>query len=242
MANWSASENCDWLSISPISGNGNGTITIAYQENTSNIERTYTINLSCNNFNASYTLSQNPPDCVVSVDPFGSNVSSSSGSTSFSVISNGVANWTASENCNWLSISPISGNENGTITITYQENTSNIERDCDISISCNSSSDTYTLTQGHIIDNVNEVEYFDKINIIPNPNSGRFILEIETAKAIDLQLKLFNVFGQLMYEDKLGIVSGTIKKNVSVGNFPAGVYTIQLSSMESVVSRMILVE
>jgi hypothetical protein len=45
-----------------------------------------------------------------------------------------------------------------------------------------------------------------------------------------------------MYEDKLGIVSGTIKKNVSVGNFPAGVYTIQLSSMESVVSRMILVE
>ena len=179
------------------------------------------------------------PSCSVSV-PSGNLVSSSSGNINFSVTSNGISNWSASESCNWLSISPTSGNGNGTITITYEENMASL-RQCNINVSCGSSTDTYTLTQDQV-DAINDVEYFDKINIIPNPNSGRFILEIETAKAIDLQLKLFNVFGQLMYEDKLGIVSGTIKKNVSVGNFPAGVYTIQLSSMESVVSRMILVE
>ncbi|MBT3207449.1 MAG: T9SS type A sorting domain-containing protein [Bacteroidetes bacterium] len=239
VSNWSATESCNWLSISPISGNGNGTITITYQENTSPNDRTCTINLSCDNSNASYTLSQDGA-CEVSVSSSGNTVSSSSGNISFSVTSNGVSNWSASESCNWLSISPTSGNGNGTITITYEENMASL-RQCNINVSCGSSTDTYTLTQDQV-DAINDVEYFDKINIIPNPNSGRFILEIETAKAIDLQLKLFNVFGQLMYEDKLGIVSGTIKKNVSVGNFPAGVYTIQLSSMESVVSRMILVE
>ena len=56
------------------------------------------------------------------------------------------------------------------------------------------------------------------------------------------KIEVFNVFGQLLYEDNLEKVSGYFEKSVSVGNFPAGVYTIQLSSEEGDVSRMIVLE
>lgn len=79
-------------------------------------------------------------------------------------------------------------------------------------------------------------------NIYPNPASEEFTIQIETSKAIDLQLKLYNVFGQLLYEDKLGIVSGSYEKSVAVNNLPAGVYALQLGSKNGVVSQMIIVE
>jgi hypothetical protein len=100
-------------------------------------------------------------------------------------------------------------------------------------------SDEFNITTPSKID---EISSLIEVKIYPNPTSGKFAIQIETSKAVDLQLKLFNAFGQLLYDDKLESVSGYFEKSVSVGNFPAGVYTIQLSSEEGDVSRMIVLE
>jgi hypothetical protein len=89
---------------------------------------------------------------------------------------------------------------------------------------------------------INNMESISQILIYPNPSYEKFTIQIETSKAIDMQLKLFNIFGQLLYKDKLGMVSGFFEKNVSVSNFPAGIYTLQLSSEEGIASWMIVVE
>jgi hypothetical protein len=89
---------------------------------------------------------------------------------------------------------------------------------------------------------VEELSSTEKFYVFPNPTSEQFTIQIETSKATDMQLKLFNIFGQLLYKDKCGTVSGFYEKNVSVSNFPAGIYTLQLSSEECIASRMIVVE
>ena len=72
------------------------------------------------------------------VDPSSRNVSASSGTTTFTVSRTGTGsmNWTATENFYWFYISgPGSGTDSGTITISYDENTSTVGRSGTIHVS-----------------------------------------------------------------------------------------------------------
>ncbi len=84
------------------------------------------------------------PSCTLSLSPTSASVTSSSGSTTFSVNAN--AAWTISESCSWLSASPSSGSGNSTITINYDANTS-VSRNCVLTVSCGSSTQYFTITQ-----------------------------------------------------------------------------------------------
>ncbi len=68
----------------------------------------------------------------LTIDKTEANVSNGSGSFTVKVISNG--NWTVSSAANWLTASPNSGNNNGTITVNYTENTESSERSGTISV------------------------------------------------------------------------------------------------------------
>jgi hypothetical protein len=54
---WSVSESCNWLTCSPLSGTGNATVTINYDENTSSL-RTCIITVNCGSNSDTYTLTQ----------------------------------------------------------------------------------------------------------------------------------------------------------------------------------------
>jgi len=66
------------------------------------------------------------------VTPLNQNVTSSSGTTSFNVDSN--IEWTSSSDQKWCTVTP-SGNENGTITATYEANTESGSRTANITVS-----------------------------------------------------------------------------------------------------------
>ena len=144
---WSASESCSWVSLSPSSGTGNGSVTASYQQNTSSSQRSCTITFNCGSNTDTYTLTQEAPTCSVSV-PHGTIVSSDAGFKIIPVTTNcDELTWSASESCSWVSLSPSSGTGNGSVTATYQQNTSSSQRSCTITFFCSSNTDTYTLTQ-----------------------------------------------------------------------------------------------
>ncbi|WP_034228610.1 BACON domain-containing protein, partial [Aquimarina pacifica] len=62
-----------------------------------------------------------------------SNFSANGGTQTSAVTSN--VNWTVSENSNWVSITPTSGSDNGTISITAAENTNTTTRTATITVS-----------------------------------------------------------------------------------------------------------
>ena len=79
------------------------------------------------------------------VTPSNQNVTSSSGTTGFTVTSN--IPWTSSSNQTWCTVTP-SGNGNGTITATYQLNTGAGSRIAAITVSGSGVSDqVVTVTQ-----------------------------------------------------------------------------------------------
>ena len=119
---WSASENVSWLSISPTSGTGNGVLTVTATTGA----------LTAGTYNAQVTVSApnatpvsvpvlftvTAPSPTLTVSPTAVTFSGVQGGTnpaSQSVTVSSNSNWTASSNTPWLTLSPSSGNGNGSL-------------------------------------------------------------------------------------------------------------------------------
>ncbi|MBL0024908.1 MAG: T9SS type A sorting domain-containing protein [Saprospiraceae bacterium] len=146
---WTAVSNAtSWCTVSPGSGSNNGTLAVSYLTNSSTSSRSATITVSGGGLSASYVLTQSgsTPSPTLSLSTNSGSAGSSSGSASVGVTSN--VSWTAVSNAtSWCTVSPGSGSNNGTLTITYQANSSTSARSAIIVVSGGGLSASYVLTQ-----------------------------------------------------------------------------------------------
>jgi hypothetical protein len=129
---WTASESASWLSLSPTSGTNSGTIS-ATPSIAGLAAGTYTTDVTVTASGAGgspktipVTLTVDPPTPpALSVTPTSLSFSATQGGAnpagktlSVSNTGGGSMDWTASETASWLSVSPASGTNSGTITVT----------------------------------------------------------------------------------------------------------------------------
>ncbi len=140
--NWNASKTASWFWLSPENGTGNGTVQVNYQENTSTSSRSATITVSANGVaNRTVTITQAGamPSPFLSTNLTNLNYDAPGGSRAINVSSN--ISWTASDNSSWLIITPVSGSNNGSITVTAQANSSTNSRTGSVTLKGNGVSD-----------------------------------------------------------------------------------------------------
>jgi len=154
--NWTASANDSWLSIaSGASGTDTGTITVSYEENSGDAERTGTLTVSASGATPTFKIisvkqsvvSDNEP--VLSVTPASQDVFKAGGTTTFTVSNDGTGtmNWTALATDSWLTIaSGASGTDTGTITVSYEENPGDAERTGTLTVSASGATGTMEWT------------------------------------------------------------------------------------------------
>ncbi|MFH1321438.1 MAG: T9SS type A sorting domain-containing protein [Bacteroidota bacterium] len=70
----------------------------------------------------------------------------------------------------------------------------------------------------------------------------KFVIKREITNPGDLEIKLLNVIGQVIYEEGLSKFAGAYQKTIDVGKYAKGVYTLQLISDEGAINRKIIVE
>lgn len=118
--NWTARSNASWLTLSPSSGNGNGSITanvalsaaVVGANNTTitvtsgGMARTISVALTV----SAASLTASPNNVTYTATQGAANPSAQT----IAINSNG--SWTVSDDASWLSLSPTSGTNNGTIT------------------------------------------------------------------------------------------------------------------------------
>jgi hypothetical protein len=120
---WSASENVSWLAISSTSGTGNGSITATATTGTL-IAGTYNALITVNAASATpvsipVTFTVTAPAPTLTLSPTSLTLTGVQGGVnpgSQTVTVNANGNWTASSSVPWLTLSPLSGNGNGSIT------------------------------------------------------------------------------------------------------------------------------
>ncbi len=148
---WTVSESLSWLSVSPASGSNNGTVTVSCQANTSTSSRSGTITVSGTGVTSqTVTVTQAGAGASLQVTPVVMNFNATASNQTFSVTSN--ISWTVSESLSWLSVSPASGSNNGTVTVSCQANTSTSSRSGTITVSGTGvTSQTVTVTQAGVV-------------------------------------------------------------------------------------------
>ncbi len=130
---WIITEAMDWLGVSPMTGNGNATVTVNYDENTTILSRIGSINISSPGFTSvNVTVTQSGVIPILEISPANRDVSALAGTTTFDLTSN--TSWTVSESIDWLSVDPASGSNNEMLSVDYLENISGANRVGEITV------------------------------------------------------------------------------------------------------------
>lgn len=95
---WTSVSDQTWCTVSPASGTGNGTINVNYTANTTGASRNATITLTVPGLTP-VTITVIQGACTMSVTPASRTVSSTAGSTSFTLTT--TCAWTATSNQSW---------------------------------------------------------------------------------------------------------------------------------------------
>ncbi|MCF8364716.1 MAG: T9SS type A sorting domain-containing protein, partial [Bacteroidales bacterium] len=142
---WSVSESVAWFTVAPMSGSGNNTLTVNYQQNTSVTPRSGQITVSAAGVpDVVVTVNQAGAGAILTVSPSNRDVTPPAGNTTFSVNSN--TSWAVSESITWLSVTPMSGSGNITLNVNYGENASGSSRTGNITVTATGGSPSQTVT------------------------------------------------------------------------------------------------
>ena len=114
---WSVTESVPWLSVSPLSGSGNGTLTVTVQENSTTNQRSDTFTVG----GETHTTTQFGAPPLMEIDPTSKTVDAAAQSYQVTITSN--TDWSVTETLDWASVSPTSGTGDGAVTITVSEHT-----------------------------------------------------------------------------------------------------------------------
>ncbi len=91
--------------------------------------------------------------------------------------------------------------------------------------------DFMVIFRNKVPDDINNIAKLTGFGIYPNPNNGQFSIQFNTDAAIDdLQLRITNVTGQLIYQDSYKPQSGVFSKEIDLTGKPTGVYIVEIQA------------
>lgn len=111
---WYASSIPSWITVSPFSGTGSSTLTVTSTANTITSSRSESF-VIYGSSGTSKTISVAQVGAYLNIDKTIIGFALAGGSNTFSISSN--INWTISSNVSWITLSPVAGTGNNTITV-----------------------------------------------------------------------------------------------------------------------------
>lgn len=86
---------------------------------------------------------------------------------------------------------------------------------------------------------IEELSSSVSLNVIPNPSSGVFVLEINSDSFIDGKITITSIDGKLVYADLIA-VNGSITKSVDITGLADGIYYLKLETKDAVKTFKVL--
>lgn len=108
-------------------------------------------------------------------------------------------------------------------------------------IICNTSRNACTVTDTCTPIGINDLFVNNHIDIYPNPNNGIFTASFNIENSDNLNVKIMNELGQVVYEEKLENFSGIYSKKMDISSFRKGVYMLSVSNSKNETVKKVLV-
>jgi hypothetical protein len=236
---WTVTDDASWLTVAPTNGSGDGIITVAFTANTMAASRVGTITVSGTDVSPqSVTVSQKGI-ILFSVTPSNQDVGLEAGSTTFSINSN--TSWTVTDDADWLTVSPASGNGNATITATFIANPLAITSIGNITISCPGiSPQSVTVSQS----GQTSVSTSDdiKLSVYPNPAKDFIVIKFSGSISSDITVSVLDALGKSYYSYKFRFVNLEREKIIDLSLLKGGLYFVIVKTTKSIKTYKIIKE
>lgn len=166
---WVVSASEDWIEVSPLLGSGYGSFTVTVFENTTGVIRLGTITLVSTNAEEGEEISVDilvsqvaiePPVLELSASEI--NIDANAQSLTVEVISN--VDFNVSADVDWISVNPVSGSNDASISLSFKANNSLSSREGIVSVSDGESlSEDIIVTQAGVVGTEIELTIVDAI-------------------------------------------------------------------------------
>ena len=84
---------------------------------------------------------------------------------------------------------------------------------------------------------INETSLENLVSIYPNPNTGNFTLDFKNINSKPVTVKMYDVFGRLVYEK-----SFTEKKTEINVNLAKGIYQLSIETNSGTINKKIIIQ
>ena len=162
----------DWLSVSPLKGNGDVSLTVTATENANLSPREATITVSGSNLTQTIKVYQEGT-ANLTVDRTNLRYNPSGGSMTVNVTSNIDWDVEVAGGGDWLTVTPLKGSKNGSLTITAKDNSNPSPREATITVSGSNLTQTIEVYQDG-----NGNLTVDRTNLRYNPSGGSMTVNV----------------------------------------------------------------
>ena len=95
---------------------------------------------------------------------------------------------------------------------------------------CSMSSDTIYVTYSS---GIAETDALNAIQLIPNPTTGKFTVNLETNSMEDVQISITDLMGRVVYQNSFASQPGHFSQEVDLTNVQKGIYLVEITSGKS---------
>jgi uncharacterized protein (TIGR02145 family) len=211
----------DDTEIAEVTGKTDNSFVIDVAQNTSETERTTTVTVSGGDLSKTVTVTQagkGVNEVLLKVTPASADVAAAGGTSSFTIESNGA--WAVTSNQTWATVSPASGSDNGTITVTSEVN-EGAARTATIAVKAGDKTVNVTVKQasGAGCPTISDLTWVE-VTTFPLVNTGKYIDKAQVLPC-ESALTLFGRTDAIPYKFTL-TEAGTL--SIEERNTKCGVY------------------
>ncbi len=230
---WTVDEQCDWISVSPETGNGTTIAAVSFEENVSfSDSRTCIINFSGGGVVAPVEIIQLAKVAELTINKNEEDVSWEAGDMDVEVTTN--TDWTVTKPCEWITIDPNSGSLSGSFVLNYSENSETNERSCTVSVSGGGLVQELTVNQAGHPDGIDELAA-NQISLFPNPASKSFNI---VSKQPMGNIQIIDVRGSIIAEYNN---PGT-KLLVTTTDWKKGTYFVRIQLDQTIIDGTVVIQ
>jgi hypothetical protein len=161
------------------------------------------------------------------------------GSTTFTISSNAI--WSVSDDANWLTVSPLSGDGNGTITATYIANPMAASSIGTITVSCPGlGPQSVTVSQSmqtNVITSDN-----NRMKVYPNPAKDFITVKFDDTIASDFSVSVADALGKSHYVYEYKCNNHEKEITFDLTSLKGGLYFIVIKSQHNINTYKIIKE
>jgi len=76
----------------------------------------------------------------------------------------------------------------------------------------------------------------------PNPTTGEFYVNFQSEEIQNIEVKLTNTIGEIIYFEDLGVFVGEYTHRFNISEYPKGIYFLEITTDKGVINKKLILQ